>query len=343
VFPGFGSYAAIDPNINSTRVQSWNVTVEKQLGATWQVAASYLGTYLDRIWGQDALNPGVYMGLGPCTLRGVSYPICSTVANTDARRVFSQVSAEAAQKLSFVSQYRAVGTQSYRGLKLSFQRRAVNGVSLSGNYTVSHCETDTPVTGNFIQFNNTWLSPGDPSYDRGNCPYNQREIANFTVGAQSPRFANAALRAVASDWRVSGIINANTGSWLTVTTTRDLAFSGIPGQRVNQVLGDPYASDRTLTSFLNLAAFAFPASGTLGNEGARSFEGPAFWKIDVSLARVLSLTAGRTLELRAEAFNLTNNFNWGDPNTSLDAGTFGRITTQAGDSRIMQFAVKYGF
>ena len=73
-----------------------------------------------------------------------------------------------------------VGTQNYRGLKLSFQRRAANGLSLSGNYTVSHCTTDTPVTGNFVQFNSTWLKPGDPSYDRGNCPYNQREIANFT-------------------------------------------------------------------------------------------------------------------------------------------------------------------
>ena len=90
VFPNQGSYTAIDPDINSTRGQSWNVTVEKQLGATWQVAASYLGTYLDRIWGQDALNPGVFMGLGPCTLRGVTYPVCSTTANTRrAARVFT--------------------------------------------------------------------------------------------------------------------------------------------------------------------------------------------------------------------------------------------------------------
>ena len=342
VFPGFGSYAAIDPNINSTRVQSWNITVERQFGATWQVAASYLGTYLDRIWGQDALNPGVYMGLGPCTLRGVSYPVCSTVTNTDARRVFSQVSAEAAQKLSFVSQYKAVGTQSYRGLKLSFQRRAAGGMSLGGNYTVSHCETDTPVSGNFIQFNNTWLKPGDPSYDRGNCLYSQREIANFTVGAQSPQFANPALRVLASGWRVSGIVNANTGNWLTVTTTTDRAFNGIPNQRVDQVSENPYG-DKTLTGYLNPAAFAIPAAGALGSELPRSIEGPGFWKVDVSLARVLSVADRRTLELRVEAFNLFNNFNWGDPNQSLNAGTFGRITTQTGDSRIMQFAVKYGF
>src|SRR5436190_5658578 len=342
VFPGLGSYAAIDPNINSTRAQSWHVTVERQLGSSWQVAASYLGTYLDRIWGQDALNPGIYMGLGPCTLRGVNYPVCSTVANTDARLVFSQVSAEAAQKLSYVSQYRDIGTQSYRGLKLSFQRRAANGLSLRGTYTVSHCVTDTPVTGNFVQFNATWLKPGDPSYERGNCPYNQREIANFTASAQAPQFSNGALRIIASNWRLSGILNANTGNWLTVTTTQDRAFNGIPMQRVDQVSDNPYG-DKTLLNFILASAFAIPAPGTLGTEAARSIEGPGFWKVDVSVARVIALGASRTVELRIEAFNLFNNFNWGDPNISLDAGTFGQINTQTGDPRIMQFAVKYGF
>ena len=342
VFPNQGSYAAIDPNINSTRGQSWNITVERQLGTTWQVAASYLGTYLDRIWGQDALNPGVFMGLGPCSLNGVNYAVCSTTANTDARRVFSRVSAEAAQKYSYVSQYRAIGTQAYRGMKLSFTRRTTRGLSLGGNFTASHCETDTPVTGNFVQFQNTWLKPGDPTYDKGNCPYNQRIISNWTAGYLTPQFSNGVLRAVASDWRVSGIVTANSGNWLTVTTTSDLAFSGIPNQRVNEVSDDVYG-EKTLDKYLNAAAFAFPTAGTLGDHAPRSIEGPGFWKIDMSIARVLTLAGTRTLELRVEAFNVTNNFNWGDPNVSLNAGTFGRITTQNGDSRIMQFAVKYGF
>jgi hypothetical protein len=33
----------------------------------------------------------------------------------------------------------------------------------------------------------------------------------------------------------------------------------------------------------------------------------------------------------------------GDPNTSLDAGTFGQINTRNGDPRMMQFAITYGF
>lgn len=42
-------------------------------------------------------------------------------------------------------------------------------------------------------------------------------------------------------------------------------------------------------------------------------------------------------------FDLFNNFDWGNPVTNFNAGTFGRITSQSGDPRVMQFGVKYGF
>ena len=34
-FVNYGSYGVVDPHINSPRAQSWNATVEKQLGAIW--------------------------------------------------------------------------------------------------------------------------------------------------------------------------------------------------------------------------------------------------------------------------------------------------------------------
>jgi hypothetical protein len=340
-FPLSANYAAIDPNINSIRVQSWNATVERQVGASWQVSASYLGSYIDRIWGPDPINAGVYLGLGPCTLQGVSFPVCSTTGNLASRRALTLENPQDGRYLATVSNYEAIGTQRYRGLKLSFQRRSARGVSLGGNYTVSHCETDSTYDGRFIQ-GVIYNKPGDTSYDLGNCPNNRREIANFTVGAQAPQFGNAALRALASDWRVSGVVSAQTGSWLTVTTARDINFTGLTGQRVDQVIDNPYGA-RTLTDYLNPAAFAYPAPGAYGTSPARGFEGPGFWNVNAALARVVPVGGGRTLELRVEAFNLLNHFNWGDPGTNLDAGTFGRITTQAGNSRIMQFAFKYGF
>ena len=101
--------------------------------------------------------------------------------------------------------------------------------------------------------------------------------------------------------------------------------------------------DKTLTNYLDHSVFALPAPGTFGKQINRGIEGPGFWTADISLARLLTLASSRTLELRVEAFNLFNNFNWGNPNTNYDAATFGKVTSQNGDSRIMQFAVKYGF
>ena len=55
------------------------------------------------------------------------------------------------------------------------------------------------------------------------------------------------------------------------------------------------------------------------------------------------MASSQNLELRIEVFNLLNNFNFGNPNANLDAGTFGRITAQSGEMRVMQFGLKYGF
>jgi hypothetical protein len=47
----------MDPNINPPRVQSWNVTLEKQLGTNWSATVNYLGRYSDHLWAEEAINP----------------------------------------------------------------------------------------------------------------------------------------------------------------------------------------------------------------------------------------------------------------------------------------------
>ena len=94
---------------------------------------------------------------------------------------------------------------------------------------------------------------------------------------------------LASDWRFSGIFSARSGSWLTVTTGRDIAGTGIAGQRVNQVLDDPYGDKDSLLTYLNPAAFAYPAAGEYGNSKANAFEGPGFWTADLAISRLVSV------------------------------------------------------
>ena len=358
VYPLNGSIGTIDPNINSPRIQQWSLTVERQLGDVWQAAATYLGSYSDRLWGTIGLNPGLYLGPGPCTVAGPNGTTrtlarCDTRATLDARRVLRQQNYDEAQYIGFLDQYVSRGTQDYRGLKLSIRRRAANGLSINGNYTLGRCFGNaTPDS--FLQLGDNFKKPDDPSFDAGHCAQDRKQIGNLTMGYVTPAFANTALRVLASDWRISGTLSARSGSWLNVTTgtTGDDARNGIRSQVVNQLSDDVYgpgkdASDlepgERIDNYLNKAAFERAAPGTYGNFEVNSIEGPGFWNVNLAVARLLRLSNVQTVELRVEAFNLFNTFNWGNPNTIWTSAAFGRITSQSGDPRILQFGVKYGF
>ena len=165
-YPPFGAFGTMEPDINSPRVQNWNVTLERQIGGDWGVAVSYLGSYTDRLWAQTAINPGIFMGLGPCTIQGVRYNVCSTNANLNQRRVLFQENPVEGRLIGALDLNDDIGWQEYRGLKLSVQRRSAGGLSLNGNYTWSRCiGTDTPNT--FSQINSGYTNPDDPEFDRG--------------------------------------------------------------------------------------------------------------------------------------------------------------------------------
>jgi hypothetical protein len=294
--------------------------VEKQLGTAWGVSASYLGSHTDRLWDAVALNPGEFLGTGPCTLNGVSYPVCTVPANLDQRRVLHD------PLIGVLDMHTDGGHQNYRGMKLAIRQRESHGLSLNGNYTLS--------TG--------YVQPTNPSYDVGHCSQDRTHIGVITVGYVTPHFQSRALRTVASDWRWSGIFQGASGAWLNITTGQDNSGNGINSQRPNQVSDDVYGA-KTLQTYLNKAAFAQPAAGTFGNLPINAVKGPGRWTIDLALSRTVKFTSTHSVELRLESFNLLNHFNWGNPATNLNLGTFGRITSIQGAPRILQFGMKYGF
>jgi len=215
-------------------------------------------------------------------------------------------------------------------------------VVVGANYTLSHC------IGNITQSNQkggnpgqTYLDPNNRAFDRGNCEGDRRQIFNMTAVTQTPRFDSRMLRTVASGWKLSGIYRHSTGPYLTITSGVDRQLSGTSSQRASQVLGNPYG-DKSLTDYLNPAAFAQPALGSLGNMRPRNIEGPNTWQFDASLSRVFQLRESQRVEVRVEAYNVTNSLRPGNPGTNFNAGTFGTITT-ALDPRILQFALKYVF
>src|SRR5207253_6729560 len=179
---------------------------------------------------------------------------------------------------------------------------------VNGNYTWSHCITDPAGDQLAVSAtpNNGWTNPDNRRFDRGNCgnaATDRRHVFNLSAVAETPQFSNATLRAVGSGWRFSPIFKILSGGYLSVTTSTDVALNGIGGQRVNQILTDPYG-DKSVKNYLNPKAFAQPAPGTLGNSGAGSIRGPGTWQFDAALSRTFQVHERQKLEFRAEAFNV---------------------------------------
>jgi hypothetical protein len=150
--------------------------------------------------------------------------------------------------------------------------------------------------------------------------------------------------AILRDWSVSAIVTLQSGLPLVVTQATNFnAFAGFGTQRPNLV-GDPNlpAGQRNTTRWFDTSAFAVAPQFTLGTASRNPVRGPAYRNVDFALARRLSLTGGRILECRIEAFNLTNSTPFNAPNTVAGTSAFGTITS-AGDSRVVQLAVKVIF
>jgi len=98
-----------------------------------------------------------------------------------------------------------------------------------------------------------------------------------------------------------------------------------------------------LYQWVNPAAFSVNALGTYGNASHYMLRQPSYFDIDSSISRKFKATERINLDLRVEAFNVTNHPNMNAPSVSNPtSSSFGRITS-AMDPRIMQGALKVIF
>src|SRR5262249_44260103 len=138
------------------------------------------------------------------------------------------------------------------------------------------------------------------------------------------------LRTMVTGWQAAGIYRAQSAPWLTVNMPMpagDRQLSGINGQRPLQLLPNTLCSNPTASCWINSAAFALPALGALSTMNRGNVPGPAFWQFDLALTRNFRIRERQKLQVRGEAFNLTNSFRAGVVPPSLLAGGSGVSTT----------------
>jgi hypothetical protein len=360
-FPTSGQYVSFQTtDFKPMYVDQWNLSIQKQIGADWLLSANYLGNAQIHLTTSQEANPAVFLGLGACSLNvvnaaGVAVPTnfstCSTTANQNQRRVYYLQNPLQGQYYGGIGHMDTGGTGSYEGLYFSVQKRLNRGITLLSNYTWSHCISDvydqqttaTAVAG----------IPGNRRAYRSNCAGSDlRQLFVLNMVATMPKFANRTLNMFASNWQIAPILQIRSAQFFTVTSGIDRALTVAAGQTPN--LLDPnnvYADNKNVTHWLNPAAFGVPALGTYGNLGQNNMRGPGTFQLNMALSRTFVLHEKKTLQLRAEAFNLPNHLNASVPIANFNAGNFGSITTDisgnaglnSGDYRIIQFAGKFVF
>ena len=87
-----------------------------------------------------------------------------------------------------------------------------------------------------------------------------------------------------------------------------------------------------------------PTPARLGTCGRNTLRGPNLTNFDASLARTFNYFGeDRALEFRWEVFNVFNTPQFGLPDRNLSGTAAGRISSLAGDPRVMQFALKFNY
>ena len=358
-FPTLGQYVTFNlSDYHPMYVNAWNLSVQRQVGS-WLFSVNYLGNSSIHLGTSEPLNPAVYTPGNssaptgcPVTPGTGLYPNSCT-NNQNQRRVFYLQNPAAGQYYSGIGAYDPGGTGSYNGLYLSANKRVSHNVALTANYTWSHCISDL--------YDQQTGSGGVSPYQnrrqaRSNCNgADQRQLFTLNAVAQTPKFSGRALRLLASNWQVAPILQIKSAQFFTITAGTDRALTTAPPLTQTGVLLTPdqiYPSNQSVSHWINTAAFALPALGTYGNLGLNNMKGPGVFQFNMALSRTFTIAERKTIQVRAESFNLPNHLNPSAPAGSVSSSaTFGQILSDisgnngldAGDPRIIQFAMKFVF
>jgi hypothetical protein len=162
---------------------------------------------------------------------------------------------------------------------------------------------------------------------------------NRAIGKNMNRLLDAAI----GGWELSSIITIQSGPALQITMANGNLWDGAV-QRPNLV-GNPCTSGSVfskLNNYFNLNSFTSPDDYTYGSAPRylSSCRGPDTVNEDATLVKNFNITERKYVQLRMEAYAVSNSPQWGSPNTSYGGSTFGQITS-AGGARNLQLALKF--
>src|SRR5438552_11612960 len=279
---------------------------------------------------------------------------------------------------------------------MSLTRRLSRGLQFLAAYTFAKSLDTAPggsaSTGDTVDGFPVRANQFDNRANRGVSDFDRthRFVLSYLWDLPRPGFADRSTvgKLLFSHWQVAGIVTAMSGLPIDITDGGAGSFYGLSGgnnafMRPNWA---PGATTSTATSnvpagyFFNPLAFVRPtvltgqvipssngtatagANGTdFGNVGRNVLRGPRQTNVDFSVIKRFPFGEAKSVEFRAEFFNLFNHVNFANPISNLNAvsssggsidpntgqimnpGDLGRITSTSNNPRLIQFAAKINF
>jgi hypothetical protein len=335
--------SSLPPALHATQYQAsvpyaqdFSLDLQHQISPDFLFDLGYVGSRGTHLLGEVDLNqphPGAWQSLGVASITRTNTALLNQI------RPYKGYDAINAIEPWF--------TSNYNSLQASVQKRFSDGSLIEANYTWSKAMTNNQSDRSTAVQNvyNIAGEYGPAQYDIPNM-FNMNFVYALHFFRQQQGFLGHAL----GGWQLAGLVYANGGLPLTVTTSADPAGLGLldsasaAGARPNQV-GNPNlgSSVHQRLHWFNTNAFTAVAPGsTPGNEHRGAVRGPGWQRWDLALYKSFRMTERASLQLRAETFNTFNHTNFSSVSTSNTSGTYGQVTGYR-DPRLMQFGAKLDF
>jgi len=320
-------------------IQSWNLTVERELPSKFTGQVGYVGTRAVGQMGFININAAA-PGTG------------------NAGRALASLGLTA--DINMILPYM---TTTYDALQASFKRR-LSGSTFGGAYTFSKAINfaDNDANPRIQYYPAARLNRGVAGYDR---THNLQLYGFWELPfGHGKQFANEGiLGKIVGGFQAGGVLSAMSGTPFNVVqgTAGNLNAPG-SAQMPDLVKSDvqifsdnlkgalPTGANPAAYQYFDRTAFAavnIPAGQPqrFGTAGRNILRGPGFFNMDLSLFRTIGITEGINLQFRAEALNALNHPNFGNPGADIsNQGQFGFITSLVGQpSRIFRLGARVSF
>jgi hypothetical protein len=320
-------------------LDAWNASVQHQLTNTLSVEAAYVG------------NKGTHVFAGEGPDYDPNQPSLIGFADglsTNQRKPFYQ-------KFGWSQGLRYFGNDAnnhYNSFQTKVEKRFSSGYSLLAHYTFSKAKNHESA---YYTIDPN-VNYGRPEWQRDHVfvAVNTYELP-FGKGKQFLTNASRGLNLLVGGWELNGDVVVMSGQGFTASYANCGADQDVGVCRPDLVGDVSYgrtrdnwytgASDILANNGDTSGVWRRPAIGTLGDAGRNTLIGPRWFNADLSFIKNFVVTEAVKAQFRAEAFNVFNHVNPGNPDGCVDCGNAGRIFNLAPNAimRRWQFGARFDF